>query len=168
MRALVLTLLLYSGLALGGTYTAPRDMIPETMAQWNRLIYQVSHDPDNVITIYWNGNGGHDVDANKILAQLLPYRTKIVLIVTSRAASNHANLLCYFKFVNRGVLRYHATYTRNEAGKKIRLYYDTQYQTRECVRRGILTQNDIRILVEQSMLLKIYSNGNRQFVRERD
>lgn len=138
---------------------------------WNRITrILLTSDYGNVI-IHWQGFGG-DVGFSDFIIGVIQHAqrrgVRVTINIVGAAISAHSIPPCYATKVtyNHGYYIFHAAFNRDSNDQKIYvprwfvdLFQDSIYQ---CVMTGVLTEQDIDVILEDHKRITVYPDGKKQ------
>lgn len=121
---------------------------------------------DRHVTIYMNGIGGNSSWGTQFIDKIHEARDqgKIVTIIINNVSSMHALAACAgTKLVRKGTMMFHIGRTDNRKRGGVMVYgseSDFRYLARDCVEKGVLTEQDIKDVVNHKEVF-VRADGSR-------
>lgn len=154
----------------GFTATVPTSFNQDTKLQWISLSNQIVATQDIIITLYIQGSGGINIMGGNQLIDAIQTAQRqgkrVNMVVTGRAASMHAILLCFADSVQqRGTIMFHAvSKKKGESVYRLAPAPDIEFYMWPCVQKGIMTRDDYnRVLDGQDVNITV--SGHRYYMR---
>ena len=137
-------------------------------SEWAEVKSRINSVPQGEsLYLEWRGLGGRtDLADNfiEVLNRAANQGKHIIVRVSGASISMHANVVCFAPEYQwaAGDLVFHGVYTRDSNGNKQYMNYLTEYYIDRCISRGILTQKDKEIIINQHKKLTVHKDGTRE------